>query len=307
MDQRPVQRRFRDARPAVVERIGAVPRCIRIPARSHTQKVVDGDRAATVVRSRAKSGAAPYLGVPLQHRRTDQRRSDALGDRPCALRHGRPETGRIALTQNGAAALNEHGGGARSVAMRFAEGLLDARRQRANRYYRIAVLHVDPGPLRADGMRRTADRQLRTTAAGIVHRDAGRHIARPLDDHLPDLAIAVAIDRIRQVVDHCVERALDPGQFPRRDALGRPRRAVSLGIGDRATQEQCLVACRQRAVIARRNIVLRGRLGGERRGGQQRCGGESMSHHARLVTRLLRHANKRGRTVSRPAPLVLFR
>ena len=191
--------------------------------------------------------------------------------------------------------------------MRLAEGTLDASGQRACGFYRVAVLHVDPGPLRADGMRRTADRQLRTTAAGIVHRDAGRHIARPLDDHLPDLAIAVAIDRIGQVVDHCVEWALDPCQFPRRDALGRPRRAVSLGIGDRATQEQCLVACRQRAVIARRNIVLSGRLGGERRGGQQRCGGESMSHHARLVTRLLRHANKRGRTVSRPAPLVLLR
>ena len=47
-DQRPIERDLFDARPAPIERIGAVAGGVGIAARSHAQQVINGDRAARI-------------------------------------------------------------------------------------------------------------------------------------------------------------------------------------------------------------------------------------------------------------------
>ena len=163
------------------------------------------------------------------------------------------------------------------------------------------------GPLGDDRIGASPYRKLRAAHSRIMHGNPRRRVISPFDRDRFDGPVCAARDPVGHRIGQRPQGCLNARQFPFEDAFGSPRGTVALSIRDCAAQEQRLVPCSEGAVVARLDLLLRDGLGGKRSSGEQRCGGDGMSDHARLVPCRRSHAKQKGRTVSRPAPHVFIR
>ena len=256
---------------AEIERIGPVAGRVGVAARSHAKKLVDGDRVSGIDLFGSQSGKVGYVHFPAVNCSSDQRRRNALCDRPGALRHGNVESGRVVFADQFSVLHDRHGGRSRILAVNRgfgSDGYSAARIVAAPVHVRCHI--VRGGFFERYAGQVGADWTERATAGIMVGRHSGGHVLSPVDRDIKQFSrhefgfFAETLNAERQIADQSVERSLNACQLPFHHAFRRARRAVALGIGDGTAQEQGLVPCGKRAIIAFVRRLLRGRLRGNR-------------------------------------------